>query len=223
MPSDIAPAALREMARAATERAATATPGPWWAEGIARGIRHWDRNWEWYRDDLPDGFNLPGRQDGDGGRADGVFVAAAREDVPALAAALTQAADALEQAQRERDALALQVTALREAVRWRVLVEHWTGTAPDAPHMWSCLLCSWIWADGHPESHDADCPATPHALATPAQAACQHTVMQTMELGGGGVGVEWCEDCGAFREVGGPWRTPRALARVPAAVQEAGK
>ena len=124
MPTDtITPDALRELARAATERAALATPGPWWAEGIARGIRHWDRNWQWYRDDLPDGFNLPGRQYGDGGRADGVFVAAAREDVPALAAALTQAADALELADTQADGaqdalntLAREVRTLRDAL-----------------------------------------------------------------------------------------------------------
>src|SRR5688572_3348515 len=52
-------------------RCAAATPGPWGERQLARGVRHLERNEsDWYFEDLPEGYNLPGRQ-GDGGQRDG--------------------------------------------------------------------------------------------------------------------------------------------------------
>lgn len=42
---------------------ATATPGPWWTDGFAMGLRHLRRNWEPYGEDCPDGFDLPTERD----------------------------------------------------------------------------------------------------------------------------------------------------------------
>lgn len=67
-------------------REQAATPGPWHAESIGSGVRHLDRNCDWYAADLPDGYNLPGRQGVDGGQNDGEFIAHARTDVPRLLA-----------------------------------------------------------------------------------------------------------------------------------------
>jgi hypothetical protein len=65
------------------ERCDKATPGPWWADGLASGVRHLERNCDWYTDGLPADKDLPGRQGGDGGQRDGDFIAAARTDLPA--------------------------------------------------------------------------------------------------------------------------------------------
>lgn len=83
-----------------------ATPGPWHAESIARGVRHLERNVDWYGEDCPYDNNLPGRNGGDGGMNDGTFIAIARTALPA---ALRRLADA----ERLRDEA---VVACREAM-----------------------------------------------------------------------------------------------------------
>lgn len=76
----IPPAQLKEW-RALAD---AATPGPWHAPSLASGVRHLERNVEWYGDQCPDDHNLPGRRGADGGSSDGNFIAAARTAVPAL-------------------------------------------------------------------------------------------------------------------------------------------
>lgn len=55
-------------------------------------VRYFERNVDWYFSDpatggdLPAEYNLPGRQDGDGGRRDGAFIARSRTILPALLA-----------------------------------------------------------------------------------------------------------------------------------------
>ena len=69
---------------AALDLAAKATPRPWHAESLASGVRHLERNCsDWYFDDVPDGFHLPGRNGGDGGSVDGNYIALAASDFPA--------------------------------------------------------------------------------------------------------------------------------------------
>lgn len=65
-------------------RLSAATPGPWWPEALASGVRHLERNCDFYTEDLPLGYNLPGRQGFDGGRADGEFIAHAPRDIQFL-------------------------------------------------------------------------------------------------------------------------------------------
>lgn len=61
-----------------------ATKGPWHAPSVATGVRHLERNCEWYGEECPDDFYLPGRQGGDGGQRDGEFIALARNTFAAL-------------------------------------------------------------------------------------------------------------------------------------------
>lgn len=64
-----------------------ATEGPWDAGRLASGVRHLERNCDWYMEGLFDA-NLPGRQGGDGGQADGDFIASARTSLPLVLRAL---------------------------------------------------------------------------------------------------------------------------------------
>ena len=83
-------------------RCAAATPGPWGEAQLAAGVRHLERNEsDWYFEDLPEGYNLPGRQ-GDGGQRDGAFIAHAREDVPWLCQAVRRLLQENEAVQRDR-------------------------------------------------------------------------------------------------------------------------
>ena len=65
-----------------------ATPGPWDAGTIGFGVRHLERNWEPYMENLPEGFNAPGRNDGDAGMGDGYFISFTRTAAPSMARAL---------------------------------------------------------------------------------------------------------------------------------------
>lgn len=78
------------------ERLGNATPGPWFAPALADGVRHLDRNCEWYAEGLPEGFNLPGRQNGDGGTHDGLFIANAPADLQFLLAQVEEMGARLE-------------------------------------------------------------------------------------------------------------------------------
>lgn len=54
-----------------------------------------------------------------------------------------------------------QLDRLREslaAVRRRMVVDHYTGTAPDSARYWVCRICAWLWKDGESENHDPTCP-----------------------------------------------------------------
>lgn len=66
--------------------AAAATPGPWHPTWLALGIRHLDRNWEPYHENLPDEFELPCRHHDDSGMTDAAFICEARTALPALIA-----------------------------------------------------------------------------------------------------------------------------------------
>ena len=66
------------------KRTELATPAPWYGPSIASGVRHLERNCDFYFEYLPEEYNLPGRQEGDGGMNDGLFIAAARNSLPAL-------------------------------------------------------------------------------------------------------------------------------------------
>lgn len=88
-----APAWTPEMEERALELLANATPAPWHADSIARAVRHLDRNVDWYAEDCPGGFNLPGRygRDGSGGgEADGALIAAAPDLLPAALAEIAR-------------------------------------------------------------------------------------------------------------------------------------
>jgi len=85
--------ALLEFLEGVIREADAATPGPWWPEGMARGVRHLERNWDTYMEEMPGEMNLPGRQSGDGGMADGTFIARSRTLTPALALAIKSQAE----------------------------------------------------------------------------------------------------------------------------------
>ena len=45
-----------------------------------------------------------------------------------------------------------------ERLRRRLIHDFYRGTAPGSPRYWTCRVCSWVWENGKPETHEPNCP-----------------------------------------------------------------
>jgi hypothetical protein len=108
-------------------REAVATPGPWYTEEEMVQTNWIDPLWP--EDDqagwtVAECYNLGGKEGH--GKANAAFIAHAREDIPALRAALEQAQQDNERVTRDRDAKSHVIDRIVDAFQ--------TGKEPDAEH-----------------------------------------------------------------------------------------
>lgn len=84
------------LCRRLLELSEQATQPPWYATGIAFGVRHLERNVDAYFDGCPEDHNLPGRNGGDAGMNDGSLIAESRNAIEPLCRELLRVMEFIE-------------------------------------------------------------------------------------------------------------------------------
>ena len=78
-----------------------------------------------------------------------------------------------------------------ERLRRRLIHDFYRGTAPGSPRYWTCRVCSWVWENGKPETHESNCPLADTGEARKEGAECDLSAFADRVTSDLGATWEW--------------------------------